>query len=424
MRLFSYSIAIDDGAAPNPFWGKCTLAISKPVLRRVIEKGDWVAAVGSRVGELDYSGKLVYVMKITEKMNHQKYHRYCKMMLNEKIPDVGHDDYRRRVGDCIYDFDENSKGRLIRSVHTEANREFDLGILNDVLLSDHFYYFGMQAVDIPDKFKTLIIEGSGPKSIKNQPVKNEFIAWIDKTFEKNKLYGDPQIEFYFDNPDEWIENYSLMRAVSDRADEDYSYSNDRLPLSHWNYFLALESDLKGVSRHIEIHKANYKTFSISLTQLFMASCSEIDVILKEVAKLTTLRKAKNIYDFFEVLSEKVPLIFSKKVSIPLYQIELIPFEHWKSDQPPVWWTAYNNVKHHRNTHYSDANLENCLNALGALYIVIYELILLYKGKSDREYSGNLIYEHLQPQQELFRLEGEDLWRDAAEGRTDLFGRRR
>jgi hypothetical protein len=43
-RLFSYTIPVDDGAAPNPFRGMCTLAICKPTIRRVAKKGDWVAA--------------------------------------------------------------------------------------------------------------------------------------------------------------------------------------------------------------------------------------------------------------------------------------------------------------------------------------------------------------------------------------------
>lgn len=46
MRLFSYCIPVDDGAAPNPFWGVCTLAICKPAIRRVAEVGDWIAGVG------------------------------------------------------------------------------------------------------------------------------------------------------------------------------------------------------------------------------------------------------------------------------------------------------------------------------------------------------------------------------------------
>lgn len=37
--LFSYCIPYDDGAAPNPFWGLCTLAICKPRIRRAAKEG-------------------------------------------------------------------------------------------------------------------------------------------------------------------------------------------------------------------------------------------------------------------------------------------------------------------------------------------------------------------------------------------------
>lgn len=32
--LYTYCIPYDDGAAPNPYWGICTLVICKPVIRR------------------------------------------------------------------------------------------------------------------------------------------------------------------------------------------------------------------------------------------------------------------------------------------------------------------------------------------------------------------------------------------------------
>jgi hypothetical protein len=47
-RLFTYTIPIDDGAAPNPFRGMCSLAICKPCIRRVAEEHDWVAGLDSK----------------------------------------------------------------------------------------------------------------------------------------------------------------------------------------------------------------------------------------------------------------------------------------------------------------------------------------------------------------------------------------
>jgi hypothetical protein len=420
MRLFSYCIPIDDGAAPNPFWNVCTLAICKPVIRRTAEEGDWIAALGSKeVNGVNYSGKLVYAMKITRKMSLRKYHSYCKMMVPEKIPDIKHLEYQRRVGDCIYDFDQHSDGHLLPSVHSEDNRATDLRGMN-ALLSEHFYYFGKNAIELPDKFKLLVRQGQGHQSIKNQPIKNEFIQWLEDGFEKNTIYGNPQIEVKFDQ--EANIKSQVVRCRSAKDDEALTYNDDRLPLSHWNYFLALESDLKTISRYVEIHEANLNTFSIGLTQLFLATCSEIDVVLKEICKIVSLQKGQSINHYYQVVAEKVPLLFEKSVLLPLYQIQLWPFQHWLQNQPPKWWTAYNKVKHHRNTNYADANLSNTLNALAALYVLIYELMRIYKGKSDMEFSGKLIFKHLQPAQELFMLEGESMWREIAQGKRNLLGR--
>src|SRR4051812_1851154 len=64
-RLFTYTIPVDDGAAPNPFHGMCSLAICKPGIRRVAKKGDWVAGLGSKKAHSgDLSRKLVYAMRV------------------------------------------------------------------------------------------------------------------------------------------------------------------------------------------------------------------------------------------------------------------------------------------------------------------------------------------------------------------------
>jgi hypothetical protein len=58
-RLFSYPIPIDDGAAPNPFHRMCSLVICKPAIRRLAERADWIAGLGSRNAPSgDLSGRL------------------------------------------------------------------------------------------------------------------------------------------------------------------------------------------------------------------------------------------------------------------------------------------------------------------------------------------------------------------------------
>ncbi|HCW63166.1 MAG: hypothetical protein ABGW88_04960 [Leeuwenhoekiella sp.] len=198
MRLFSYCIPFDDGAAPNPFWNECTLAICKPSIRRVAQVGDWVAGVGSvNVNGISFQNKLVYTMKITSKMTMEEYNTYCSKSLPNKIPDVQSGDYRRNVGDSIYDFSNSENPTLRPSVHIIKNRDRDLGGKN-VLLSNHFYYFGKNAINIPEHLHPIVKQGQAHKSNANEPFKLEFIDWIERSkYLPNYLYGEPQIKVDF-----------------------------------------------------------------------------------------------------------------------------------------------------------------------------------------------------------------------------------
>jgi hypothetical protein len=76
-RLFSYTIPIDDGAAPNPFRGMCSLAICKPGIRRVAKEGDWVAGLGSKGAPSgDLSGHLVYAMRVETVLSLKQYLKF------------------------------------------------------------------------------------------------------------------------------------------------------------------------------------------------------------------------------------------------------------------------------------------------------------------------------------------------------------
>ncbi|MEO8474544.1 MAG: hypothetical protein ABI477_20240, partial [Chryseolinea sp.] len=140
MRLFSYCVKIDDGAAPNPFWGICTLTICKPIIRRTAKVGDWIFGIGSKnVFGTDYSGKLVYAMQVTEILTYREYDMFCRKSLQKKIPDIKNKDYRRKVGDCLYDYCSGSRVLQRPGVHLKLAKSRDCSGKN-ALLSDHFYY--------------------------------------------------------------------------------------------------------------------------------------------------------------------------------------------------------------------------------------------------------------------------------------------
>lgn len=201
-KIYSYVLRYDDGAAPNPFWGFCTLTICKPVIRRTASVGDWVIGTGSAHaynnsgGRPNMAGQLVYAMKISQKLTLAEYDAFCKENLPDKMPNASAKDWRYRMGDCIYDFSSGMSPQIRGGVHNENNRTRDLGGIN-ALISDHFYYFGEEACPLPLDLLQIVKENQGHKKITNPDLVHKFEHWIAQ-FERNKLYGEPQMRFAFD----------------------------------------------------------------------------------------------------------------------------------------------------------------------------------------------------------------------------------
>lgn len=197
-KLFSYRIPYDLGSAPNPFWGLCTLAICKPLIRKAAKVGDWVVGTGSAVAPMgDLSDKLVYAMRVTQKKTMQEYDEFTRSKLHQKISLMTSSDPRRRSGDSIYDYsnspDDKHYPRLRSSVHDEWNRKTDLGG-KYVLLSDHFFYFGDQPITLPEKLLGIVKKGPGHKANFAPPDIDAFIRWIDSLgYPSATVLGKPQL---------------------------------------------------------------------------------------------------------------------------------------------------------------------------------------------------------------------------------------
>lgn len=194
-RLFTYCIPYDDGAAPNPYWGVCTLAICKPVIRRTAEKGDWIVGTGSKktLTRNDFSNCVIYAMKVTEEpLTMAEYDAWTKEHLPQKIPDVLNKDFAKKVGDSIYDFSE-SPPRQRKGVHDKGNMPKDLGGKN-VLLSKNFYYFGNRPIRLPKHLLAIVRQGQGHQVDANEPYVSSFLSWLrGQGFKRNSLLGEPDL---------------------------------------------------------------------------------------------------------------------------------------------------------------------------------------------------------------------------------------
>ena len=161
---------------------------------------------------------------------------------------------------------------------------------------------------------------------------------------------------------------------------------------HWNYFLALEDDVVRMSRYLEPTKANFDAYSLELARILFAAASEIDVVSKCLCvKLDPESRADNINKYRnEILASRQEIVTSI-AEIPRFGLTLTPWEPWGSEENPLWWKAYNNVKHRRDTHFKEASLKNTLNAVAGLFVL---LLYFYDDEAQRG--------ELSPDPRLFR----------------------
>lgn len=150
---------------------------------------------------------------------------------------------------------------------------------------------------------------------------------------------------------------------------------------HWNYLLALDSDLSQLSRYIEFDSRNFDCFSLEIARILMAAAAECDVVAKQLCEVVESGcGAVNVNSYREIILRHLPQIPTFEVTVPRYGLSLQPWDEWQ--QPagiPLWWTANNKVKHERHTHYHNATLKNVLNAVGGLFVL---LLYLYQDKAE------------------------------------------
>ena len=177
-KLYSYVVEHDTGHAPNPYFAVCTLCrckyretLNKP--RNVVELaevGDWIVGTGgSNARRSAGHGRLVYAMRIDEKLTREQYHGEARFV-KKKPSSPG--TYAQQRGDNL--------------APTNDFEELD----QFALISRHFYYFGANAVRIPQRFSKLEKKGPGFRNRFDSAEINRFVAWLEKNYKQGR-HGEP-----------------------------------------------------------------------------------------------------------------------------------------------------------------------------------------------------------------------------------------
>lgn len=141
--------------------------------------------------------------------------------------------------------------------------------------------------------------------------------------------------------------------------------------------------------------------------MLLAACSEIDVVLKALCRLKVpRRKHWNIGHYQAAVKIYFPELIDEEIKIPRFGLDFAPFKKWTAKSNPVWWRSHNKVKHQRNDHYLEANLENSLNSVSALALVTLYYYREDAKKENTDISIKAMANILQPESILLRFRDE------------------
>ncbi|MBU1356934.1 MAG: hypothetical protein KJ620_10250 [Candidatus Edwardsbacteria bacterium] len=200
-RLFSYKMTHDTGFAPNPFGGFLTLATCKPKIRECKKVGDWIAGFtsGQLNGEKVGDEKLIYLMKVTDKISFKDYWNDPKH--EKRKPNIDSQVVIEKRGDNIYmplvetprtfsDFRQ-----IPNHNHTEKNKGKDLSG-KYVLVSNVFYYFGSKPIIIPNDIRPKVPKGQSSHGSRTYDTKviNDFLSYMGSKYQKGRQ-GQPHSWF-------------------------------------------------------------------------------------------------------------------------------------------------------------------------------------------------------------------------------------
>ncbi len=134
MTLFAYVMTDDDGFAPNPFHGVCTLARCMPVTRSVAQVGDYVVGLAGESLRKGGDWRIIYAMQVTDKMTFDEYWNDSRFLAKRPDKSAGG---KEAMGDNDIDLDTGGKYALI----SDAER---------------FTYWGSKTCPIPEPLGFLV----------------------------------------------------------------------------------------------------------------------------------------------------------------------------------------------------------------------------------------------------------------------------
>ncbi len=151
-----------------------------------------------------------------------------------------------------------------------------------------------------------------------------------------------------------------------------------------NIFKILERDVVDFLNYIPIDyylgSKRKEIFSPKLAELLIRIGSQIDTffrnwdVVHEVYNTKNTEPLNDVYDlkfqhFRDIEAEKKLILGDKEIKIIATDEILTPFLFWMDKRYPLWWDAYNKVKHNGFLYNKSGSLSNVIESLSALFLI-------------------------------------------------------
>lgn len=138
-------------------------------------------------------------------------------------------------------------------------------------------------------------------------------------------------------------------------------------------------DLYELFNYVEPNDVNLNTYSHRLYELLLRTATEFEANCKGILDSNGYVKTGggnlNITDYFKI--ENAANLSGYEVTFERWPNHVFkPFDAWNTGvfASLPWYQGYNHVKHNRFSHFSEANLENVMNAIAALLCILHAQI--------------------------------------------------
>lgn len=185
MKLLKYVVVDDTGLAPNPFGKWCTLAVCTPNHKNAqLEAGDWIVGHSTK----KTGNKLIYAMKVSEKLDFQKYFHDSRFQY--KKPKL-RGEWWEYTGDNMYCL-RNGKWKQLPNPYHADEKNYNKDVKNHIVfIARKYYYLGENADEkFSFLFPELIKKEQGISYIRSEESIKCFIQWLKRNFRMGRT-GDP-----------------------------------------------------------------------------------------------------------------------------------------------------------------------------------------------------------------------------------------